>query len=162
MKRKKRNVEIKEKEEEVLPGPQTSFRPTSELLTRGPLPSCQPLSRARPFGWSVGPAAQGLPSVGVSLCRTGPLVSQASNPPSHRLHGICGPRRTPRSYRWVTRFPRGLTPSRAGYKSGRLPHGNSLVPSAAPVSPNFHPPLLPSERTAAVIALIHTAISPLR
>jgi hypothetical protein len=58
----------------------------------------------------------------VSLCRTGPLVSRASNPPSHRLHGICGPRRTPRSCRWVTRFPRGLTPPRAGYKGGRLPH----------------------------------------
>jgi hypothetical protein len=58
----------------------------------------------------------------VSLCRTGPVVSQASNPSSHRLHGICGPRRAPRRCRWVTRFPRCSTPSRAGYKGGRLTH----------------------------------------
>jgi hypothetical protein len=58
----------------------------------------------------------------VSLCRAGLLVSQAPNPSSHRLRGFCGPRRTPRRCRWVTRFPRGTTPSHTGYKGGRLPH----------------------------------------
>jgi hypothetical protein len=81
LKRKKRNVEIKEKEKEILPGPRTSFRPTSELLTRGPHipftrvrvyqprtrsvgPTWLPLTRARtlPHPLTRGPSVSALPS----------------------------------------------------------------------------------------------------